>query len=166
MCIRRFVMIVACACLLGCFAVTAGCTAAQRARIWAGMNDPNNPGKQMTDAAEDPATPMPAGVRTGMEILGLALAAGWSVVQRRETTKLAKEKAGIEWARDAANEDREHLEKLHQETRQTLRAIVQGVQAAPKDQAAPVKSSIEAKMKDAKIFDVANAIVDEIKLSA
>jgi len=143
--------------------MSAGCTAAQRARIWAGMNDPNNPGKAMTDAAEDPASPMPAGVRTGMEILGLVTAAGWSWAQGRANKKLAKEKGEIEYDRDSAALQVDELEQRHRKVKDTLTAVVQGVQAAPKEQAGAVKAAIERKMKDSKIYDVANAIVDELK---
>lgn len=45
----------------------------------------------------------------------------------------------------------------------TLRAIVKGVEASPAEVAERVKVQIEGKMKDAGVFDTANAIVDAIK---
>jgi len=92
-------------------------------------------GKAAHQAANDPQAPLSSDMRTVLEGVGLGAAGLVGLYQSIRYGKLWK----------------------------TSRAMVQGVEDTPSDQAAPVKVSIERRMVKAGNFERLNAVVDKLK---
>ena len=135
MCIHRFATILASCCLLASFTATAGCTAAQRQAFVDALGDPNNPGKPVTDAAEDPASGLPFSIRVIMEALGCTMAVGYAVQQQLKQARLAS----------------------------AMKPVIRGVENCPPTAMEVVKAQIEEQMLKAGNYAQANALVDELK---
>lgn len=133
-----------CLALVGLVVLSVGlatgpsCTVPQLQRGDRIAADVNAVGTALRDIAGSPAVPSP--MREILEILGIAGVGGYGIWQRLRASKI--------------------LEKSEQKSL-TLTAIADGVDQAPPEAAAKVKTAIQTVMMQREILSTANTIVDE-----
>jgi len=157
-CTRAFVTILAFVCLSAFFSPTAGCRALDLA-----MKDVNDVGHGARKTAEDPNNALPDQARTILELFGGLTAVGYGIYKQFRGKKIRQRYDLEKHEHRATREEADLMSRMHQDATQALEAIVKGVDAAPDKASAAVKGAIAQQMKQAKIYDRANTLIDELK---